>query len=62
MSKLKFDGKCLKSGSSTIANVRGDKICHGSGTNGIASMKEVNNDIDGAGHVVKAALWLYFVR
>lgn len=96
MSKLKFDGKYLKSGSNAIANVRGDKICKGtgsntvcnirgdkicdgsgsntefnvrgdkiclgSGSNSIAAMKEVDKEIDGAGHVVKAALWLYFVR
>ncbi|MGD9548130.1 MAG: hypothetical protein AB7V45_11390 [Candidatus Krumholzibacteriia bacterium] len=96
MAQYKFDGTNLKRGGSTVANVRGDKICSGSGSSAtcnirgdkicsgsgssvafnvsgndirkgsgsskIASMKDVDGAIDGPGHVVKAALWLFFVR
>ena len=50
------------SGSSTKFNLRGDDIRSGSGSSKIATMKDVDKDIDGPGRVVKAALWLYFVR
>ena len=50
------------SGSSTEFNLRGDDIRQGSGSSRIAQMRDVDKDIDGPGRVVKAALWLYFVR
>lgn len=51
-----------KTRTTTAFTVRGDKICKGSGYASIATMKEVDAAIDGPGNVVKAALWLYFVR
>lgn len=96
MAKYKFDGKNLKEGSRTIANVQGDNIREGNGVkvignikgdnirqgngvtvlfnvkgdnirqgNGVtklATMDDVDDDIDGPGKVVKAALWLLCCR
>ena len=50
------------SGGTVVFNVRGDNVCQGSGSSRIATMKDVNNAIDGPGKVVKAALWLIFCR
>jgi len=49
-------------GSSVDFNVRGDAIRKGTGSSILYKMKGVDKDIDGSGQVVKAALWLYFVR
>ena len=96
MAKLKFDGKSLKDGSKTIANVSGtniregsgsktvanisgnniregsgskvlfnvsgDDIRQGSGSSKMATMKDVDAQIDGPGKIVKAALWAYYCR
>lgn len=59
---IRGDKICKGSGSTAEFNVRGDKICKGSGSSSLAKMRDVDKDIDGSGHVVKAALWLYFVR
>ncbi len=50
------------SGSTKLANLRGDDIRQGSGSSKIGTMRDVDNAIDGPGRVVKAALWLMFVR
>lgn len=96
MASYKFDGKVLKDGSKTIANVKddairegigsrvianikgddiregtgskvlynlkGDDIRQGTGSSKIATMKDVNRDIDGHGRLHIAALWLLFCR
>ena len=49
-------------GSRVMFNLRGDVIREGTGGRRIARMRDVDDDIDGPGRVVKAALWLYFVR
>jgi hypothetical protein len=49
-------------GSHTLFNVRGDEIRSGTGSSRIARMNEVDADIRGPGHIVKAALWLFFCR
>ena len=59
---IRGDKICEGSGSSAAFNVRGDKICQGSGSSRIATIDDVDDDIEGPGHIVKAALWLYFVR
>ena len=45
-----------------IANLKGDDIRKDRGSTRIARMRDVDGDIDGPGRLVKAALWLYFVR
>ena len=40
MARYKFDGTRLKSGGSTIANVRGDRICRGSGSTTICNIRD----------------------
>ncbi len=59
---VRGDKICEGSGSSTAFNVRGDNICEGSGSSRIATMKDVDKAISGPGHVIKAALWVWFVR
>ena len=44
----KFDGKNLKYSSRTIANVRGNNICEGSGSRTIANIRN-NNICQGSG-------------
>lgn len=53
---------CDGLGSNASFNVKGKDIRRGNTSSKIASMKEVDKAIDGPGHIVKAALWLYFVR
>ena len=62
VANIRGDKICKGSGSNVEFNVRGDNICQGSGSNRIARMRDIDDDIDGPGHIVKAALWLYFVR
>lgn len=59
---IRDDRICEGSGPSTAFNVRGDDIRKGSGGSRIATMRDVDKDIDGPGRTVKAALWLYIVR
>ncbi|MFT6067887.1 MAG: hypothetical protein ACJAT2_003642 [Bacteriovoracaceae bacterium] len=59
---IRGDKICEGSGSKTLFNVRGDKICEGSGSKKIATMKDVDKAISGPGKLIKAALWLCFVR
>jgi hypothetical protein len=49
-------------GSHTLFNIRGDDIRSGTGSSRVARMKDVDEDIKGPGHIVKAALWLFFCR
>ena len=49
-------------GSTVIANLKGEDIRKERGSTRIARMRDVDGDIDGPGRLVKAALWLYFVR
>lgn len=49
-------------GSTVVANLKGDDIRKERGSTRIARMRDVDGDIDGPGRLVKAALWLYFVR
>jgi hypothetical protein len=53
MSKFKFDGAQLKSGSKVIATVRGDRICEGAGSRVVATLRG-NNICEGAGSKVLA--------
>lgn len=50
------------SGSNILFNVRGDDLRQGAGSNRIATVKDVDNAIDGPGKIVKAALWLLCCR
>jgi hypothetical protein len=50
------------SGGTVLFNIKGDDIRTGSGGSKIATMKDVNNSIDGPGKVLKAALWLLCCR
>jgi len=62
---MKFDGKNLKDGSKTVANVRGDKIHEGLyNTKKLGTMKDVDKAISGGGSggTIKAALWVAVVR
>ena len=49
-------------GSTVMANLKGEDIRKVRGSPRIARMRDVDGDIDGPGRLVKAALWLYFVR
>lgn len=62
--KLTIRGDKICEGTSHSASftVRKDKICKKASHRAFAKMKEVDKAIDGPGTVIKAALWLYFVR
>ena len=59
---VKGDDIRQKNGSTVIFNIRGDDIRHGNGSSKIATMKDVDKEIEGPGKVVKAALWLLCCR
>ena len=60
---IKDDKICKGSSTSTVLfNIRKNDLCEGTGSHKIATMKDVEADIDGPGHVIKAALWLMFCR
>ena len=49
-------------GSTMVANLKGDDIRKERSSTRIGRMRDVDWDIDGPGRLVKAALWLYFIR
>lgn len=62
VANIKGDDIRKGNGSTTLFNVKGDDIRQGNGSTRIAKMDDVDDDIDGPGHVVKAALWLFYCR
>ena len=59
---IRGDKICDKTSGIAAFTVRGDKICKGTSSTAMAKKRDVDADIKGPGAVVKAALWLYFVR
>lgn len=59
---IKGDAIREKNGSTVIFNIKGDDIRQGNGSTKIATMNNVNDDIEGPGKVVKAALWVLCCR
>lgn len=49
-------------GPKVMFNISGNDIRQGNSPSKIATMKDVDAQIEGPGKVVKAALWLYFCR
>lgn len=62
VANIRRDQICEGSGSHTLFNVRRDDICQGSGSSRVARMSDVDDDISGPGHIIKAALWLWYAR
>jgi hypothetical protein len=50
------------SSSKFIANVKSGNLCSKAGSSRICKMKDIHNEIEGPGEVIKAALWLCFVK
>ena len=72
---MKFDGKILKDGSKSLANVRGDKIYDGSGSSkclanhrsgsiyeGSGSSRKQNTFVGHRGSVTQWTLWFLFCK
>ncbi len=59
---IKGDDIRQKTGSTVMFNIKGDDIRQGTGSSKIATMKDVDKEIEGPGKVVKAALWVLFCR
>jgi hypothetical protein len=59
---IKGDEIRQKHGTTIMFNIKGDEIRQGNSTSKIATMKDVDKEIDGPGKVVKAALWLLCCR
>lgn len=62
VANIKGDDIRQKNGSTIMFNIKGDDIRQGSGSTKIATMKEVDKDIEGPGKLIKAALWIQFCR
>jgi len=62
ISNIKGDDIRQGSGTTVIFNVKCDEIRQGSGSSRIATMKDVDGAIAGPGRVVRAALWVLYVR
>ena len=45
-----------------VANVRSGYLCSDNGSSRICKMRDIDNDIEGPGEEIKAALWWYFVN
>ena len=58
-------GSKIYEGTSTakvVANVRSGYLCSDNGSSRICKMRDIDNDIEGPGEEIKAALWWYFVN
>ena len=51
-----------RSGSKVYFNVKGNDLREGTGSKKLATMKDVENAIEGPGKTIKAALWYCFLR
>jgi len=59
---IRRDKICDGTSHTTAYTIRGDKICKGTSHSTYYKIRDVDDDIEGDGKVVRAALWLYFVR
>jgi len=50
------------SSTKVVANVRSGYLCSDNGSSRICKMRDIDNDIEGPGEEIKAALWWYFVN
>jgi|TARA_B100001105_G_scaffold154034_1_gene123638 hypothetical protein len=50
------------SSTKVVANVRSGYLCSDNGSSRICKMRDIDNDIEGPGQEIKAALWWYFVN
>ena len=58
-------GSKIYDGNSTakvVANIRSGYLCSDNGSSRICKMRDIDNDIEGPGQEIKAALWWYFVN
>ncbi|MDA9872237.1 hypothetical protein OAC25_00870 [Candidatus Thioglobus sp.] len=54
-----YDGN---SATKVVANIRSGYLCSENSSSKIRKMKDIDNEIDGPGEEVKAALWFYFCQ